>query len=232
MDTMSHSSGSHDARYRKTDERIISALVRLLDRKSFDDITVGDISRESGVHRSTFYQHFTDKEAVVSAVQRDFVRQVNQLDVLSDRKESDSSNPPHRHESGWPSGKRVDFLLQQILIRNHARLRRIAGIRTRYFEFEASLHQEFRKAIRDRETWLTNLECTIVADVLVDNLLDCLKQDRLVTDFFRHFYDSTLDVFIYMFQLKNNGETRRSLDAVIAQTWPIERRKERLKGQE
>jgi hypothetical protein len=37
---MSHSSGSHDARYRKTDERIISALVRLLDRKSFDDITV------------------------------------------------------------------------------------------------------------------------------------------------------------------------------------------------
>lgn len=37
------------------------ALMRLLETRCIDDITVGDIVEESGLGRSTFYKHFADK---------------------------------------------------------------------------------------------------------------------------------------------------------------------------
>lgn len=50
-----------DRRVRKTQSAIKSALITLLNKKSFEEITIQEISDLADVNRSTFYTHFIDK---------------------------------------------------------------------------------------------------------------------------------------------------------------------------
>ncbi|KQQ93808.1 hypothetical protein ASF62_06320 [Leifsonia sp. Leaf325] len=48
---------SEDPRQRRTREFLGTALARLLESTPLDDITVAELCREAGVHRTTFYAH-------------------------------------------------------------------------------------------------------------------------------------------------------------------------------
>lgn len=48
-----------------TKSKIASAFEKLLEEKSFDDITTRDIVETSGVSKATFYRHFKDKYDVM-----------------------------------------------------------------------------------------------------------------------------------------------------------------------
>lgn len=52
----------------KTVSLILDALERLLERKSYSEISVSDIIEESTVSRSTFYAHFKKKDDVLRNV--------------------------------------------------------------------------------------------------------------------------------------------------------------------
>jgi AcrR family transcriptional regulator len=53
--------GKMDPRIRRTRERLGDALIELMRTKPFDAITVQDVLDRAGVGRSTFYEHFRDK---------------------------------------------------------------------------------------------------------------------------------------------------------------------------
>jgi AcrR family transcriptional regulator len=60
-----HSSQSRkkiDARARRTRDALGDALVALMQEKPFDEITVKEVLKRSGVSRSTFYAHYSDKD--------------------------------------------------------------------------------------------------------------------------------------------------------------------------
>jgi AcrR family transcriptional regulator len=61
-----------DPRIRRTRTQLQSALVTLLESKSFSDITITDICRQADVARITFYQHYESKEALLLAEVADF----------------------------------------------------------------------------------------------------------------------------------------------------------------
>ncbi len=61
---------SDDLRVRKNRMAISSALFRLLERKTFESITVADLCAQAMVARSTFYQHYTDKYALLNSINR------------------------------------------------------------------------------------------------------------------------------------------------------------------
>ena len=44
---------------------IIEALLQLLKKHSFEDITVTDIANKAGVTRVTFYRNFNSKEEII-----------------------------------------------------------------------------------------------------------------------------------------------------------------------
>lgn len=57
-----------DPRIRRTRQLLQRALQKLLQDKSFDDISVHDITGEATLNRATFYDHYTDKYALLEAM--------------------------------------------------------------------------------------------------------------------------------------------------------------------
>lgn len=57
-----------DPRMRRTRQLLQSALRNLMQSKSFDEIAVQDITEAATVNRATFYDHYTDKYALLEAM--------------------------------------------------------------------------------------------------------------------------------------------------------------------
>lgn len=57
-----------DPRIRRTRQMLFQAFQDLLKEKSFDTISVQDIAERSTVNRATFYDHFTDKFALLDGM--------------------------------------------------------------------------------------------------------------------------------------------------------------------
>src|SRR5438876_1060935 len=56
-----------DPRIRRTRKRLQRALEELLETRSFDTISVQDVADAATVNRATFYDHFTDKYALLES---------------------------------------------------------------------------------------------------------------------------------------------------------------------
>ena len=62
---MKREDGSQDLRVRRTRQLLQQAFLELMAQKSFQAITVQDITSGAMVNRSTFYDHFVDKYALL-----------------------------------------------------------------------------------------------------------------------------------------------------------------------
>jgi AcrR family transcriptional regulator len=60
--------GSIDPRVRRTRQMLHDALERLLRAKSIEKISVGDIAEEATLNRATFYDHYSDKFALLEGL--------------------------------------------------------------------------------------------------------------------------------------------------------------------
>src|ERR1700749_4948236 len=57
-----------DPRVLRSRQMLMEALLRLLTRKEFDDISVQEIADEATLNRATFYLHYPDKNALLHAM--------------------------------------------------------------------------------------------------------------------------------------------------------------------
>lgn len=57
-----------DPRIRRTRHLLQQALEKLLESKEFEDISVQDITEAATVNRATFYDHYTDKFALLECM--------------------------------------------------------------------------------------------------------------------------------------------------------------------
>src|SRR3974390_2047422 len=54
-----------DARMRRTRKALQSALLSLLERKHFDQVTIREIAAEAGIGYATFFRHYSSKAALL-----------------------------------------------------------------------------------------------------------------------------------------------------------------------
>ena len=57
-------------------DSVLAAAERLLDRTSFEELTVGALASEAGVSRASFYFYFESKQAVLAALLENVLEQV------------------------------------------------------------------------------------------------------------------------------------------------------------
>src|SRR5580700_6969939 len=57
-----------DPRVLRSRQMLMEALLRLLNRKEFDDLSIQEIADEAGLNRATFYLHYPDKNALLQAM--------------------------------------------------------------------------------------------------------------------------------------------------------------------
>lgn len=71
-----HSKQKMDARVRRTRDALGDALVALIQEKPFNAITVQDVLDRAGVGRSTFYEHFTNKDDLLMSDADEFFERI------------------------------------------------------------------------------------------------------------------------------------------------------------
>ena len=73
------SAASKDARALRSGLALRDAMLALLERKAFDQITVRDICAEAGVHYATFFRHHPTKESLLDLIARDQIAKLSDL---------------------------------------------------------------------------------------------------------------------------------------------------------
>ena len=68
-----------DARIIRTKEAIRQALIRLIEEKGFEELTVRDIANEANINRGTFYTHYEDKHDLIKECQRELMEGMSQI---------------------------------------------------------------------------------------------------------------------------------------------------------
>jgi AcrR family transcriptional regulator len=77
------SQSSSDLRVRRTQKLIRDALIALIEERSFDAITVGDITRRAMVSRTAFYRYYRDKFDMVEKLYEEIMNTViGELDLV------------------------------------------------------------------------------------------------------------------------------------------------------
>ena len=74
-------SSPKDARAVRSGIALREALLRLLERTTFDHLTVRDICAEAGIHYATFFRHYAGKEALLDDVAADQIARLVELTV-------------------------------------------------------------------------------------------------------------------------------------------------------
>ncbi|KXY76212.1 MULTISPECIES: TetR/AcrR family transcriptional regulator [Bacillus] len=68
---------------KKTKQLIQNTFIQILEKKSFESITIGDIAKQAKINRGTFYVHFQDKFELLEHIeQRLFADLGNHIDEL------------------------------------------------------------------------------------------------------------------------------------------------------
>jgi AcrR family transcriptional regulator len=80
---MSATAQKIDPRVKRTRRLLLDAFVSLLAEKSFEAITVQDITTRATVNRATFYAHFVDKYALVDELIREGFAQMLQRRMVT-----------------------------------------------------------------------------------------------------------------------------------------------------
>ena len=65
-----------DRRIQRTRTLLRDALMRLIIRRGYDEITIQDITDEANVARTTFYLHFSDKDDLLFSTMRDIYEEL------------------------------------------------------------------------------------------------------------------------------------------------------------
>lgn len=72
-----------DVRVKRTYKQLIESFLKLLNEKSFDEISISEICDNADIHRATFYKHFNDKTEFLNFCVQQLLSDVDFTPMLS-----------------------------------------------------------------------------------------------------------------------------------------------------
>ena len=78
--------GTYEEKNRKTKQLIQTSFMQILEKKPFDTITVGDITKAAKINRGTFYLHYQDKFDLLDQIEQQLFSDLgSHIDELQSR---------------------------------------------------------------------------------------------------------------------------------------------------
>lgn len=78
--------GTYEEKNRKTKQLIQTSFMQILEKKPFDTITVGDITKAAEINRGTFYLHYQDKFDLLDQIEQQLFSDLgSHIDELQSR---------------------------------------------------------------------------------------------------------------------------------------------------
>lgn len=182
--------------FERTDRDITNAFLSLLETKSFEKITVDDIIDAAMVNRSTFYQHFQDKYAILEMLQKKYVTELTnivqeiQLQNRSDLKE-------------------MDRIFDSYFLKNRRTLRNLLHIKTEHVDIAKQLRSLFTNYFLKNSDALSELEAYLMSGLLLDFFLYCLEHDMAAENYSTLLFESYYKMSLHFFQLEQNPDAQR-----------------------
>ena len=188
---------SRSLQYARTDRDINEAFLKLLQVKAFEKITVGDIIAEAMVNRSTFYQHYPDKYAVLETLQKQY------LDLFMEQLRE------IRAKNLLDFGS-IDRLMASFFLKNKQALHALLTVKTENFD----LKKQWQDLIADALGG-DSLESEMMAAMSVSFFIHCMEHEEASRSFSSLFFESFLALTLRFYGLEDKPEARKEFLALL-----------------
>lgn len=187
--------------FQRTDADIIRAFLTLLGEKSIEKITVQDIIDEAMINRSTFYQHFPDKYAILERLQEQYIIELKELmKKINDKKQIDV--------------EKIDSIMKDYFYKNKKMLKKLIFLKTEHVDMQAHFKQIFVEFFKDNSFSFTDLEAQMMAGLYIEFFLYSLEQED-VTNHSMLLFQSFLHITEKFFRIDQNESAKRQLLSLI-----------------
>lgn len=173
-------------RSRRTAERIIAAALALLERKSFEALSVAEIARKAGISVGGFYGRFASKQALLeyfdaAVLEGVLGRAEVELDPARLRGADARTVVTTYLRLAVRMFRRHRLVLQQVALRS--RTATDAGFRARIRAANQRLHGRFRALLLARRAELTHPEPELALDLGLTFVSASLREYVLFAEF-------------------------------------------------
>ena len=190
--------------FERTDRDITNALLKVMERKSLEKISVQDILDEAMINRSTFYQHFPDKYAILERMQEKYIAGMTErIDEITRNGEMDLD--------------RINEVLCVYLAQNRSQMRQILAVRSENLDLQGRMRQLFVAWLRRANARLNELEMDILAGVMASFFVYFLNHEVDETELSTRMLDTWLNMTAYFFRVDDVEEAKEKLLTLIGQ---------------
>lgn len=183
--------------FERTDRDIINAFLSLLANKTFEKITVSDIIREAMINRSTFYQHFPDKYAILETLQHKYVTELTEL-------------VQRIQTQNYTNLKQIDQIFEKYFKKNRENLQLLLHIKTEHVDIAAQLRSLFTDFFLKKSDTLSELEAHLMSGLWLDFFIYCLEHDMAAENYSSLLFESYYKLTLHFFQLEHNAAAQEN----------------------
>ena len=187
--------------FQRTDADIIRAFIKLLGDKSIEKITVQDIIDEAMINRSTFYQHFPDKYAILECLQKQYIIELKEL-------------MKRINEQNQIDVEKIDSIMNEYFHKNKKMLKKLIYIKTEHVDMQAHFKAIFVEFFKDNSFSFSDLEAQMMAGMYIDFFLYNLEQED-ITNYSMLLFQSFLHIVEKFFRIEENESAKRQLLTLI-----------------
>lgn len=188
--------------FERTDRDITNALLALMEHRRIEKIPVQDILDEALVNRSTFYQHFTDKYAILERLQEKYISEMTErIDAIT-------------RDGEWDLEK-INAELCEFMSKHRRHMQQILSVRSENLNMEEQLCRMFAGYLRRSGSALTELEADMLSSVMVRFLVHFLNQEMDASELSMQMLDNWLDMSLYFFRVDQVPDAKQRLLTLI-----------------
>ena len=188
--------------FERTDRDITNALLKVMERKSLEKISVQEILDEAMVNRSTFYQHFPDKYAVLERLQEKYVSgMTDRIDEVTGSGELDL--------------ERINASLCEYLAQHRGQMRQILSVRSENLDLEGRMRGLFSDYLKRTGNGLNDLEREMLAGMTVRFFVHFLKHEIDEAAFSAMMLDTWLNMTAFFFRVDDVPEAKEQILTLI-----------------